>query len=829
MRARHLRLVPLLFLGACAASDEGTLPAVSAEPAIQEPHDQGDTHGHVLALLSADEVAAAAVNGTIELTQDEPFRQIGFMYDREPAGALQVSTRDQDGIWSTPQPITLTWREGVVHVGHFLPPIDATAVRIVDADGVSFLRTEFYEEVLVPEHLRSATTALPQGPVATPSFDSPQAPVVRDGDFATVGQAATLPSFVVTRAAWGATDPGRICGDVHDPYWITIHHTVSPTPDSTPVAQRLRGIQSYHVNTNGWCDIGYHFLVGSDGRVYQGRSSEERVGAHAGGANTNNVGISYIGTFSTIAPPTNMIEAGGDIVKWLSDTFTIPLNRERIKGHREWGTTECPGNSLYPRLGDIIAAASGGGTVDPEPEPTTWAVELDARAVGLTDMLTQGSSAGVPDIVEGQPFQAEVLLTNNSPSPIRGVELGFAFDSPYLGSTNWTISTDHPSYDRSTWTVNSADSEPTNPSRDGLDSAGRLVMHAFSARETKRVLLSMAAGPASIGRIDQPDVRAWLRTITDVYGPQNAFGTAPTLNLIGRNVNDFAEFDVLSKDAWFFDAVEDPENVEGWTNADPANLATLGLNGDGMLAARAVGPTPTIDSPTWTSIDAERFTELVLQHRAHEGVHTMQIWWAGAGQSFDSTRTLTFQMPGDGTVHTARIALDAHPEWRGDVRKIRLALATNARIGTDLNTWYDVDALYFQSPGDGSTSDPRVTFYDGAFTDSQGGGSTGEDAGSGDVGIPDAGGSDAGGTPDATPQTDASESGPDANTEPEPDDDGTPVRPRPDNDEDDDGTTQVTSSSSCSTVNTPGAALPLTALALLALRRRRHFRLTTGA
>lgn len=824
MRARHIRMVPLLFLGACAASDEGSRPVVSREPAVHEPHDQGDAHGHVMALLSVAEVAAAVVNGTIELTQDVPFRQIGFMYDREPAGPLQVSIRNQEGIWSVPQPLTLTWREGIAHVGHVLPPSEATAIRIVDADGVSFLRTQFYEDVLVPEHLRAATTALPHIAAAAPALDAPRTPAARAGDFATVEQAATLPSFVVTRAAWGATDPGRICGEVHDPYWLTIHHTVSPTPDSMTVAQRLRGIQAYHVNTNGWCDVGYHFLVGADGRVYQGRSSEERVGAHAGGANTNNVGISYIGTFSTIAPPANMFEAGGDIVEWLSDTFAIPLNRDRVRGHREWGSTECPGNSLYPRLGDIIAAANGGGAVEPEPEPVLWAVELDARAVGLTELLTQGSSAGVPDVVEGQSFQAEVLLTNNSPSPLRGVELGFAFDSPYLGATNWTISTDHPNYDRATWTLNSADSEPANPPRDGLDSAGRLIMHAFSPRETKRVLLTLAAGPASIGRIDQPDVRAWLRTITDVYGPQETFGTGPTLNLIGRNVNDFNEFDVLSKDAWLFDATDDPENIEGWTNADPATIATLGLNGEGMLAARAVGPSPTIDSPDWTSIDADRFTEFVLQHRAYEGVHTLQIGWAAAGQSFDSARTLTFQMPGDGTVHTARIALDEHPEWRGEIRAIRLALATDARIGTDLNTGYDVDALYFQAPDDGSTSDPRVTFYDGPFTDVQGGGTTGEDAGSGDAGLPDAGGSDAGDSSDTTSDATPDNTTESDTTEPGPDRDPTP---RPDNDRDNDSA-QVKRSSSCSTVNSPGVALPLTAIALLALRRRRDFRLTTG-
>jgi hypothetical protein len=46
-----------------------------------------------------------------------------------------------------------------------------------------------------------------------------------------------------------------------------------------------RGIQEWHINGNGWCDIGYSFLVGGDGNVYEGRGWDE-IGAHTGGFNS---------------------------------------------------------------------------------------------------------------------------------------------------------------------------------------------------------------------------------------------------------------------------------------------------------------------------------------------------------------------------------------------------------------------------------------------------------------------------------------------------------------------------------------------------------------
>ncbi|MBN1774435.1 MAG: N-acetylmuramoyl-L-alanine amidase, partial [Deltaproteobacteria bacterium] len=121
---------------------------------------------------------------------------------------------------------------------------------------------------------------------------------------------------IVTREAWGAS--ATRCSSTDSKSKMAIHYTV--TPSDNPAA-RVRSIQHYHMDTKGWCDIGYHFLVGTDGSIYEGRPLQ-MVGAHVGGHNTGNIGVSFIGCFhpsgcsgmGPTTPPGAMIEAGGRLL-----------------------------------------------------------------------------------------------------------------------------------------------------------------------------------------------------------------------------------------------------------------------------------------------------------------------------------------------------------------------------------------------------------------------------------------------------------------------------------------------------------------------------------
>jgi hypothetical protein len=178
---------------------------------------------------------------------------------------------------------------------------------------------------------------------------------------------------IVTREQWGASSTR--CSSTDSKYKMAIHHTVTPSNDPE---SRVRAIQRYHQDTRGWCDIGYHFLVGTDGRIYEGRPLH-LVGAHVGGQNTGNIGVSFVGCFHSsgcgsmgpTVPPEEMIELAGRLLGTLSRLHDIELNNDRVRGHRDHpgASTTCPGDNVYVRIDDMLAIGRRSGLEDPAPEP----------------------------------------------------------------------------------------------------------------------------------------------------------------------------------------------------------------------------------------------------------------------------------------------------------------------------------------------------------------------------------------------------------------------------------------------------------------------------
>lgn len=142
---------------------------------------------------------------------------------------------------------------------------------------------------------------------------------------------------------------------------ITIHHTAGVAAPNARVGQeRCRAIQSFHQNDRGWCDIGYHFLVDLAGNIYQGRPFAAAtswpspgtavpplvIGAHAGGANTNNIGISVMANFGSNAVMRRGDAAYNAVVllsAHLALGYGISINTVTLRGHQDWSSTSCPG------------------------------------------------------------------------------------------------------------------------------------------------------------------------------------------------------------------------------------------------------------------------------------------------------------------------------------------------------------------------------------------------------------------------------------------------------------------------------------------------------
>jgi N-acetylmuramoyl-L-alanine amidase len=128
--------------------------------------------------------------------------------------------------------------------------------------------------------------------------------------------------------------------------YVFIHHTAGGECNTTSACMSsMRGIQNYHMDSNGWADIGYSFLMGGDGNLYEGRGFNVQ-GAHTSGYNSVGYGVSFIGDFTSKLPTSG---AQAAYFRAVNDCL---LPRQKIKtsyqmyGHRQPGVTACPGIML---------------------------------------------------------------------------------------------------------------------------------------------------------------------------------------------------------------------------------------------------------------------------------------------------------------------------------------------------------------------------------------------------------------------------------------------------------------------------------------------------
>ncbi|XP_033756600.1 peptidoglycan-recognition protein SC2-like isoform X2 [Pecten maximus] len=154
---------------------------------------------------------------------------------------------------------------------------------------------------------------------------------------------------VVSRATWGARKPKKVTTITNAVPWYFVHHTETPTCyNETECAKLLKSIQNYHMNERGYNDIGYSFLIGQDGRVYEGRGWGV-VGAHTRHYNSRSYGVSFIGNFMKMLPIKNALNAAKGLAQCgLNKGFMKPTYS--LFGHRDVGDTDCPGNSLYAEI-----------------------------------------------------------------------------------------------------------------------------------------------------------------------------------------------------------------------------------------------------------------------------------------------------------------------------------------------------------------------------------------------------------------------------------------------------------------------------------------------
>jgi hypothetical protein len=275
-----------------------------------------------------------------------------------PGTVVQVATRT-DGAWSTYEELEIEEE-----------PVDATGTAgrggtaplwVGDADGVAVRVVSSSGQA--PDDLRVSTVEPDRTTARTAMSGGAGARIVEPVKF------PSMPN-IVTRREWGA-DP-----DLGDTCWepiygrsaraVVVHHTVNSNDYSrTDAPAVVRSILAYHTQSQGWCDIGYNFLVDRFGRIYQGRRGGIRLpvrGAHAGDYNTDTVGISMIGDYDKVPPTRRLKNAMIRLIGWrLGTSYTPIYGRTRINDrrlphivpHGNVMSTACPGRYGYALLSEL--------------------------------------------------------------------------------------------------------------------------------------------------------------------------------------------------------------------------------------------------------------------------------------------------------------------------------------------------------------------------------------------------------------------------------------------------------------------------------------------
>ena len=218
---------------------------------------------------------------------------------------------------------------------------------------------------------------------------------------------------IVPRSGWNADEKIRRASPSFAPVLrlALVHHTAGAngyTAAQSPAI--VRAIELYHVQGNGWNDIGYNFLVDRFGQVFEGRyGGIERnvVGAHAEGFNTGSVGVAVLGEYGSLPVAQKARDALAALLAWRLDVAHIdpattlsvlsggnarfpaglPVFLRTVSGHRDTGFTDCPGNALYGILNDLTGDVARRGL------PKLYAPVVTGTVPGLVRFKARLSSA----------------------------------------------------------------------------------------------------------------------------------------------------------------------------------------------------------------------------------------------------------------------------------------------------------------------------------------------------------------------------------------------------------------------------------------------------
>src|SRR4051794_2261110 len=272
----------------------------------------------------------------------------------------------------------------------------------------------------------------------------------------TAGAAVPTPTIHPT-SEWGARPAsGTIVVENHKPTYIVVHHAVDPPMnDDFSLARAFyvsQFIQNFHMDTRGWIDTGQQFTNSRGGHITEGRHRSLEIlrggtrhvqGANVGNHNSECIGIENEGLYSTVDVTQALWDSLVSLVAYIANQYSI--TPEFIKGHRDFNSTECPGQVLYNRLPELRTAVGRVLGVPVARAEAEWPLLKPGdtgRQVQLAQQFLRASGFGVPtDGVFGKSTKdAVTTLSVQSGLPHDTCTAAKAADETgFLGADVWPL------------------------------------------------------------------------------------------------------------------------------------------------------------------------------------------------------------------------------------------------------------------------------------------------------------------------------------------------------------------------------------------------------
>ena len=150
----------------------------------------------------------------------------------------------------------------------------------------------------------------------------------------------------VSRAEWGARKPKSTGNSISShPKGVAVHYEGPQmgTRKHLLCDDLARTIQAFHMDSRGWADVAYSYMVCEHGYVYEGRG----VGKGSAANGTTAANLAYYAVCGLVGKGDTVTSALTDGIREAIDICRRNGAGNEVVGHRDLFATECPGDALY--------------------------------------------------------------------------------------------------------------------------------------------------------------------------------------------------------------------------------------------------------------------------------------------------------------------------------------------------------------------------------------------------------------------------------------------------------------------------------------------------